>query len=124
MDRHVEQRAFIFAKDPVGVVAIDGNEIVARNNGGQSQLNLNTRGGNVSIGSSGSQVKVFGTFVNSSSRHVKDDFAEIDTEKVSENLGRVDKLVNVAKGMQKRGEQSQGSWRQGDHIVWLLGETV
>lgn len=39
-------------------------------------------------------------------------------------LGRVDKLVNVAKGMQKRGEQSQGSWRQGDHIVWLLGETV
>ena len=42
---------------------IDNNEILARNNSGNSNLSLNAKGGSVTIGDSGSTVTVNGTFV-------------------------------------------------------------
>jgi hypothetical protein len=40
---------------------IDGNEIMGRNNGGNSGIFLNPDGGSVTIGGSGSVVSIFGT---------------------------------------------------------------
>ncbi|MEZ5303412.1 MAG: tail fiber domain-containing protein, partial [Verrucomicrobiales bacterium] len=51
------------------------------------RLSLNTNGGDVYIGKAGaSRVEVFGTFVNSSDRNIKEDFGEVAPEDVLDRL--------------------------------------
>ena len=55
--------AFQIGASTAANLTIDNNEILARNNSGNSNLSLNTKGGSVTIGDSGSIVTVNGTFV-------------------------------------------------------------
>ena len=106
---------------------MDRDDIQARNGDSASPLYLNfyggevriatgSNGGDVVLGNSSSTVSVTGTFSNTSDKHVKEDFAPVDSEAVLDRL--VDLPLSSWRYIGSKGRRHVGPVSQDFHAAF------